>query len=149
NMVPAPRIYFDSPIVADGNAHIRWEAFSYKCREPFEEIQVRYRIDGRPWSPWSTARDYTIRELSPGDHAFTVQSTSMFGSLPQELASVSLSIPHPFSQLPAFVIPVGALSLFVIALSIDQVRRRRKHGREIRASEAKFRRLTEATFEGV
>jgi PAS domain S-box-containing protein len=147
--LPPPRIYLDIPVITGETAYYRWHAFPFRCQEPAEEVQVRYRVDNQEWSAWSNSREHAFANLSPGNHAFEIQSKSMFGTVSHQPVIASFSVPSPFYELPVFFIPIGALSLFVIALSLNQVRRRRMHSTEILASEAKFRRLTEAAFEGI
>jgi PAS domain S-box-containing protein len=61
----------------------------------------------------------------------------------------SFSIALPFYRHPVFVVPVSALTVTVVILGISLIVRKRKHTAALQESELKFRRLTEAAFEGI
>jgi PAS domain S-box-containing protein len=147
---PLPvRIYPEKPITDAGNALLRWRVLSFWGEQPSDIIQVRYRLGDEPWTDWTAAREVTMDKLAPGEYAFTIEAANLFGSLNNSTEKVLFNIAFPLYRRPVFLVPVVALTLAVVFLGMNQAFRKRKHASALRESEAKFRRLTEATFEGI
>src|ERR1041384_7944850 len=144
-----PRIYLDKPIIEGSSVHARWSTSMPWNEIPQRDISSRYRIDDRPWSPWTTAHTTTFDELSPGGHTLEVQAKNLFGTFDPDGAGIGFPAPPPFYDRLEFLLPVVGSTLASVGFGVTYLRRKRKHAAALQASEAKFRRLTEATFEGV
>ncbi len=144
-----PRIYLDKPIVEGTSVHLRWSTSMPWNEIPQRDIYSRLRLDNQPWSPWSMAHTATFDGLSAGGHEFEVQSKNLFGTFDPQGAEIGFSVPPPIYRRPEFLVPVVGSTLASLGFAITYLRRKRKHAAALQASEAKFRRLTEATFEGV
>jgi len=147
--LPKPKVRIDNPIIEEDKALIRWHVFSYWGTDATEDLQVRFRLDGQRWSPWTTDREKILRELAPGNHAFEVQAKNSFGNLNEMSQLTSFDVPRPWYRHPLYLTPLAILFLGILILSTILTLRKRKHGAEVRKSELRFRRLTESTFEGI
>jgi PAS domain S-box-containing protein len=146
---PRPKVFLDAPFIDKGSTFLRWRAFSYWGMERPEDIQVRFRFDGETWSRWSAAREITQRDLSSGVHSFEIQTKNMFGMVNENVERVAFDIPRPWYQHPFFIAVTAMFSIAILTLGIMLYLRKRKHNLEIRKSELRFRRLTDAAFEGI
>ncbi len=143
------RIDLDLPVVEEGRVKLQWDCFSYWGEIPPLDILTRYRIDQRQWSEWSTVRRVLVENVSVGTHSLSVQAQDFLGRPDPVSRFFSFTVPRPFYQSIGFIIPVYGSCLLMIALVVQYVVRRRKHATALRLSEIKFRRLSEATFEGI
>jgi PAS domain S-box-containing protein len=144
-----PKVFFEQPHVEEDRLLIRWKAFSYAAEESPENIQVRYRLNNDDWSGWSTAREITYVALVPGPYVLGVQTKDLFGILNPQIDKLAFSVPLPVYRRPHILIPFVALASTILLLAINQIVRKRRHARSLRDSELRFRRMTEATFEGI
>lgn len=147
--LPRPKAFISKPIIEKERVRLSWEVHSFWGAQPINEILIRHRLDQEEWSAWSTLRQLEFTEISAGEHSFDVQTMDFFGNTGSDLASIVFSIPRPFYQQPLVLIPILALSASVLGLGFVHLRRRARHAAALRESESKFRRLTEATFEGI
>jgi PAS domain S-box-containing protein len=146
---PPPRVVFGAPIVEGRITRVGWEAFAYRGAVPKRAVRTRHRIDGGAWSPWSTDREVSLAGMPPGRHAVQVQARGLFGAYDREGATAAVVVPFPLVLRPAFAVPVGALfGALVVVLTVGLTHRGRAV-RTLRASEARFRSLGEAAFEGI
>jgi PAS domain S-box-containing protein len=146
---PFPRIYLEKPIVEGNSAYIRWSALMPWNEIPPKEILTRYRIGPDKWSPWSTARQATYDKLDGAQYAFEVQAQNLFGNFDPAGTLATFRIPPPLYGRPEFLVPVTGSMFLSLVFGALYLQRKRKHAAALRSSEAKFRRLTEATFEGI
>ncbi len=145
---PFPKIYLDKPIVEDASVLIRWRSLAFWDEIPPKNIQSRFSIDGRPWSDWDVRTEVMIDTLAPGAHMVTVEAKGLLGNFSPGVEK-AFFIDPPFYQQPKSIV-VGSIVLASIGgLGLMLVMRKRRHAAELRQSELKFRRLTEATFEGI
>jgi len=146
---PPPRILLDNPSIEGKQSVFRVRAFPYWGEEPLQDVKIRYRVDDGAWSDWTTQREIRLINLSIGNHEFQAQSKSLFGRFDPAGRKIAFVIAPPFYRRPEFAVPITSLSVAVLYLGIVSVIRKRRHDRMLRDSEAKFRRLTEAAFEGI
>lgn len=146
---PPPRVFFDRPVVRGRTVEVAWRADAWEAAIPSAALATRYRIDGRPWSPWSGERAVSLAGQRPGRHLVEVQARGLF--IPLELVTVAqgVSVPLPFVLRPGFALPVGVLLALLGAVGLFAWRHRARSLADLRASEARFRSLGEAAFEGV
>lgn len=144
-----PRIVIDKPIIENSSARLIWETFSFLGQQPNDDVQVRYRIVGGVWSKWSTKREFILNNLTSGSYTFEVQASDLFGNIGESTVRTSFIVPYHFTQRPEFIVPILSLSIIIIFLFINQILHSRQHSKSIQQSEIKFRRLTQATFEGI
>jgi PAS domain S-box-containing protein len=146
---PLLQVSIEKPLIEGNTLFLRWRATAFWGDPAPGELLTRYQLDGGDWSPWSVSREITLKDVGSGDHTAWVQAQQPFGEITPERVGAAFAVPFPFYFQPAFFIPVGALSGGTILLGGIILRRRRRHLADLRKSELKFRRLTEATFEGV
>lgn len=58
---------------------LRWSGTDNST--PVEQLEYRYRLDGGPWSEFSTATEKTLTGLSEGRHVFEVQARDDKGNI--------------------------------------------------------------------
>lgn len=146
---PIPQVIINKPLVEPTAAFLRWKTFSFWQEESPQDIQIRYRIDGKQWSSWNTERELSLANLDPGSYSFEVQAKSLFGNFSPIGEKVFFTIEVPLYRHPLFLTPAAISILGLIMLSINQSVTKRRHTEALHLSESKFRRLTEATFEGI
>ena len=146
---PPPKLSIDRPVIEEASALFRWHVYPYRGELSPEERFSRFRVDGGDWSPWGLQTEFTIEQLASGSHAFQVQAKGLFGKFDVNGQTRSFWIALPFYRQAVFLVPVSALGITTIILVVLIVIRKRRHTSALRKSEVKFRRLTEAAFEGI
>lgn len=146
---PPPRVVFAAPIVEGRTVRVGWAPFAFQGALPGSEIRTRYRIDASPWSRWSLDRDVSLAGMRRGRHTVQVQARGLLGEYDADGAVLAVTVPLPLVLRPAFAIPVGTLLLALGGLVAVALEHRRRAVRTLRASEARFRALGEAAFEGI
>lgn len=146
---PLPHVLLENPVVEDRTALVRWSAHAYMGSVPSEVLRTRYRVDGRPWSPWSTAREVTLENLGSGGHTFQVQAMGLFGDYAWEGGHATFRVLPPLLARPEFAIPLGGLIVALIVVGLTALRHRRAAVVALKESEERFRTLGDAAFEGI
>lgn len=138
NQVPA-RIRIGPQEIDADVASISWLVNAYWADAAPRVLETRFRLDGGPWSAWSTARNVVYSNLSMGDHRFEVQSRPLFDA--DSIGSVSMGfvVPPPLLLRLPVLLPIGALSLLVIGMVAAGYKRKREYDRVLRESEARLR----------
>jgi PAS domain S-box-containing protein len=146
---PAPKIIFEPAVVEGNKAVIRVQPYAYWGELSPREILIRYSVNAGPWTAWSTTRDIILKDLHSGDYSFRIQAQNSFGEFEPKGVIGYFSIAPPLYLMPVFFLPLGSLFLVIAFIGIEYLVRMRRYNREMRESEAKFRRLAESTFEGI
>ncbi|MBK7905735.1 MAG: PAS domain S-box protein [Gemmatimonadetes bacterium] len=146
--VPAPRVVIQPPTIGTSAANVAWTPLAWRGTIPSERIETRHRIDGKAWSGWSAIHS-AVLSLPGGRHTLEVQAKGLFARTDGPITAVEFDVPGPIVTRPAFLIPVGALLLLLIALSVASARRQRRDAAVLRESEGRFRALAGATTEGI
>jgi PAS domain S-box-containing protein len=146
---PTPRIYFNRVIVEGDDALLSWRAIGYLGEPSPEQILTRYRLGQENWTPWSTTHEFLVKDLSPGSHYYQVQTKNLFGVVDSTVKFGTFSIPPPLFLQPAFLAPIGALASILLISGVLYIIRIKNKDKALVSSEAKFRRLTESTFDGI
>jgi PAS domain S-box-containing protein len=145
---PPPVVVFDQPTVDGQKVVVRWRAFAWWGESPPESVLTRVRLDGLPWSEWTTDRERSFNDVSPGQHRVTAESKGLHGtrngSVPALVFKVA-DVPVPLWRRPAFVFPIGALALVVAGLAGVMAVRQRRHHREIHLREQQFARTFQSS----
>lgn len=139
----------ETPLVENKTANFHWHPYAEWGLPSSEKILTRYRIDDNDWSEWSVQHVVTVTDISSGEHSFQIQAKNLYGQFAKEGWKQSVYILHPLYMRSVFIYPVGALIVILCVMSVVLIRRKRKYDIEVRQKEVKFRRLTEATFEGI
>jgi len=148
-LMPSPWISIDRSTMEGNTILIRWKAFSFWGEVAPSEILCRYRINGGPWSPWDRKKEALESDLSWGQHELEVQAKNLLGSYDQYGMRSTFLIPPPLYLQPLFMVPTGILILVVVVLGGILLIRKKRHDREIRKSEAKFRAVSEMTASAI
>lgn len=115
---PYPKIIIGEPNGDNGNISLQWNAYGWQGYPPPGEIQTRSRLDSNAWSPWGTARQLDLVNLSPGRHRFLVQARNIFGVYAPDGIGVEITVLPPFYKKPLFVVSFLLLCLLAAILRI-------------------------------
>ncbi|MBI4547432.1 MAG: PAS domain S-box protein [Ignavibacteriae bacterium] len=144
-----PRIVMRDPVTSERGVILRWDAFTYWAELEPQDILTRYRTSNGLWSAWSTAREITYSDLSPGEYTSQVQAKDLFGNFNPVGKLISFSIAPPLFLQPMVFIPTALLTLGVIVLGVSLIVRKRKHDIALKKSEARFRAVAEMTLSAI
>ncbi|MBI3195709.1 MAG: PAS domain S-box protein [Ignavibacteriae bacterium] len=144
-----PKIIFDETVIEEQNVHIRWKAYAHWGEIPPSEIFTRYSLNSEEWSGWEKRNSVSLNKLPPGKYTIQVQAKGLFGQYNLNGVQTSFSVLPPYYYRPLFVIPVTVLALSVLSLGVALHLRRRKHVKELIASESKFRGVTQLTASAI
>jgi len=145
---PAPRVLVPPPTIGAGVVNVSWTPLAWRGSLPSPLIETRLRVDGGPWRAWTIQRS-AVLELSGGSHAVELQAKGLYAPVDGPIARVAFDVPGPLVTRPEFYVPVGALLLLLVALSVTSVRRERRDANVLRESEGRFRALAASTSEGI
>ncbi len=146
--VPPPRVEVAPPTIGTTLVSLQWQPHAWRGTIPAATIETRWRFDGGPWTPWGLDHA-TIQAFRRGRHTIEVQAKGAFAPLDAPITSVAFDVPGPIYARPAFLLPVGALALTIVALLVLGNRRQRRDAGVLRESEVRFRSLAGATSEGI
>ncbi|UCF33242.1 MAG: PAS domain-containing protein [Phycisphaerales bacterium] len=133
------KVFPQEPVLERNRALLRWEAAAFQGDMEPRTVETRYRLDGKPWSAWSTTREVTLEHLSAGTHVFHLQAKSLFGNINKRTPPLVFSIPLPLYLRPAFVIPMTVLALASITMGLLFWIRRSRYVQELQESEQRLR----------
>jgi PAS domain S-box-containing protein len=146
---PPPHVSFREPIVQGRVVRVQWDAHAFNGAIPRTEVRTRYRVDGAAWSGWGTGREVSLAGQHPGRHVIQVQARALFAPLIPRTAALAVNVPLPLVLRPVFAVPIGVLLAGLAFVGLFSWRERRRAIETLRASEARFRSLGEAAFEGI
>ncbi|MBI5215638.1 MAG: PAS domain S-box protein [Ignavibacteriae bacterium] len=148
-MTPPPRIIFDSPIIEEHSALVRWKALAFFGELSPEDIPTRYRLNHGTWSAWSKTHEVTLKGLEHGEYIIQVQSKGLLGAVNTEGNLATFTIAPPVYLRPIFYYPAGAtfilVSVLLFMLQFSKIRRRK----ELAVSEEKFRAVATNTASAI
>lgn len=141
---PPPRVTVEPALTSDEGTVLRWRAAAYRGEQAPDRIRVRHRIDGGPWSAWTTERQARIDGLSAGPHRIEMETMSLFGRVGRS-DPVTIQVPRSVPTLPV-LIALGSVWLVSMGIVlIANTRRRRRLHRMLEDRERYFRSLIENT----
>jgi PAS domain S-box-containing protein len=146
---PPPKIIVENPIVEGDGVLLRWSPIAFQGEPSQANIPTRYRINREQWSSWGTTHEVMLHRLSPGSYFYQIQAKNLIGRVDSAGQLGVFTISPPLFYRPAFLLPVGLLSLGLFLFGFSYVLSIKKRDAALRISEAKFRKLTESTFDGV
>ncbi|MEZ5988799.1 MAG: ATP-binding protein [Planctomycetota bacterium] len=131
------------------DAGLSWRLRSWHASENESNLLARVRLDGGPWSAWSSKREREYEGLGRGQHAVELQARSLFSGVGPVLSLEPFDVRLPVHQDPLvrtvfFVLTAGLLVL--LALWVRQVRARQL---EASAGRATLETLTNAAQVGI
>jgi PAS domain S-box-containing protein len=144
-----PKIMVEDPIVEGTDVLLRWRPIAYQGEPSQGNVLTRFRVNNEQWSLWGLTRELMLHHLSPGSYFFQVQARDIIGQVDSSGQVGVFTIPPPFYYRSAFLLPVGLLSFGIFLFGVLYVLSIKKRDAALRKSEAKFRMLTESTFDGV
>jgi PAS domain S-box-containing protein len=145
----APVIVLDEPAQQERGTVFKWHSYGFWGEPASGNILTRYRLDQSEWSHWAASSSKTLADLKPGTHVIAVQSLGLFGAMSKDVAIRYFTIDEKFYRTPLFLVPTVGLTLLAFALSASSIVRKRKQDARLRASEAKFRAITETTSSAI
>ncbi|NOT01990.1 MAG: response regulator [Phycisphaerales bacterium] len=135
---PVPIVETFEPWVTRNTALVRWRPHSYWARVASGDIETQWRVDGGPWSPWSTGREARLEHMPAGEHRFEVRAKSLFGKPAEQGRLAVIAVPLPaILRWQYWIIPTLLLVASVTLAMLYTTRRRRFH-RSIRRSEGRL-----------
>jgi len=137
-----PRIDPFPAVVSDGAVWLRWRALAHDGWVDPARVRSRWRRDGGAWSAWDRRSEVEIADLDPGEHRFEFQALGTLGDR-SEVVAVDVRLRPPWWARPHVIAPVAAMALAVAALGAALAIRRRRHDRELRERDRRFRDLVE------
>ncbi|MCW5895973.1 MAG: PAS domain S-box protein [Bacteroidetes bacterium] len=143
--LPAPKIVIEQPTTHASSAVVLWSVFAYWGDPASSSILTRYRLNTGRWSSWNTKRTVTIDNLSPGVYSIQMQAISPFGVFDPAGASASFEIVAPLYRQPIVLVLAGGLVGLVLTFGGVLYNRKVRYDAELRASESKFRAISETT----
>ena len=130
-----PRVYLDFPMTGGDAALLRWQVFSRWGEIPPGHIETRYRLDGQPWSSWGNVREVHLRDLTPGNYMFEVQTRSMVVGVSDSYRTTrtAVTITLPLTEDPRIMVPIGVALVVLLGLLIGMsTRTRREKQKQLR-----------------
>jgi PAS domain S-box-containing protein len=146
---PTPVIELEPPLIEHNAVLLRWKALAHWGELSPHDIFTRYRLSGGPWSAWEKTTEVKLDDLPAGDYAYQVEAKGLFGNFDVGGSRGTFTVPLPLQLRPLFVVPVALLMLVIVVLTVILLLRKRKHDREIRRSEEKFRTVAEMTSSAI
>ena len=122
---PRPAVTIHPTQATDTTYQFQWSVRDYWARIAPNEIESRFRLDGSPWSPWSTARSHTVPQLAAGTHLFEVQARGLFADFTEPGAQLAFAVAPPYWQRPGFVVPLSLLAIALLTVIAIALHRRR------------------------
>ena len=121
-----PRVFTQAPRIVDGTLTLRWSAATERGAVPSEDLQTRWRIDGGPWSAWSTTDVATPEFHIPWRrHTLAVEARTPIGVTTREPAVLTFAVPSPPWWRRSVLLTAAALVSALAWLTVLLVRRRR------------------------
>jgi PAS domain S-box-containing protein len=140
---PPPEIAPEEPIVENRNALLRWRAFAFWGELTPADIPARYRVNNDPWSAWEKRSFIELKDLGPGDYSVQIQAQGLFGQYDPPGARTSFTVLPPLVLRPIVLFPGILAALGIVGLTGTLLWRKRKYDLSIRASEERYRMITE------
>lgn len=140
-----PHVIIARPAIENDEALLRWKVYPYFGEMPRQDVEVRSRVDGGPWSTWSTKRELGLSNLRGGEHTITVQAKSLLGSLDRAGTQIAFTVQSPFYHRPVFILPFGILALIFLFLSAAYIDRKRRYEADLRENQERFQLAARAT----
>jgi PAS domain S-box-containing protein len=139
-----PKVRFDEPSFKGNSARLRWRAFPHVGDLDPRDVEVRYRVDGNPWSGWSTQREIS-RDLASGDHSFEVQAKGLFGNFAPTGAKLDFYVEPGLLRQPMFLLALAVLVGTFIVLGGAYFQRKRKYQQALKESDERFHLVASTT----
>ena len=102
----AARVHIDRSdltLANDGEAILTWHGVDRWNRTAADKLQWSWRLDGGPWSEFSTDQQVALRHLDTGDHVFEVVNRDGDSNTSVSAGTVSISVLPLFWRQPWFV----------------------------------------------
>lgn len=126
-----PKIVFRRPVSTEDQITLEWTALTRINDQRSVDVLTRSRLDGGPWSAWSTKRQIVVPERAGGRHRLEVESAGLLGDVDPERHSVEFHVPAPLHRRPE-VLGVAALVLGILGwLGVSNWRRRQRYTAEL------------------
>jgi PAS domain S-box-containing protein len=142
---PPPVVVADAPVVDEATALVRWRAYAWWGEIAPDAVLTRTRLDGGPWTKWSTEREHRFSGIQPGSHTVAFQSKGLLGTVNGGVPRVGFSVPPPLVRDPVFYVPMASFAVIIVGLSTILITRQRRHQRDLRQHEQQIARTFQAS----
>jgi hypothetical protein len=116
-----------------GNVTISWQGSDPWAETAASHLQFAYRLDGAPWSPYTTRQMHSFLSLRAGQHRFEVRARDHDLNVDSTPAAFAFVVKPPVWQQTWFLCLMSGL-LAVIAWQALRLARRARRLREINTS---------------
>ena len=140
-----PKVSFHEPSFKGRTAVLRWRVFPSVGDLDPTDAEVRYRVDGNPWSGWSTQREISLTDLASGDHSLEVQAKGLFGTFAPAGAKVDFYVEPGLFQRPMFLLALALLVGTFFVLGGAYFQRKRKYQQALKESDERFHLVASTT----
>lgn len=106
-------------IASEGDVMIAWSGFDYLGNTSGENLAFSFRLDGGPWSSFSSDRRHMLTNLSGGVHTLEVRARDLDFNIDPTPAKTSFRVQVPIWYQPWFLI---LISFFLVVLGIFEYR---------------------------
>jgi signal transduction histidine kinase/DNA-binding response OmpR family regulator/streptogramin lyase len=110
-----------------GDARFVFSGLDKWKQTPSKRLFFSYRLDGAPWSPFSTESFASYRGLAGGPHRFDVRTMDRAGTVDSRHASFDFTVLVPWYRQAAFLAlaALGFVTILILgSLAVAQYRRR-------------------------
>ncbi|MDQ8183525.1 ATP-binding protein [Pelagicoccus sp. SDUM812005] len=128
----APDCWIESApekIAPPGNVTLSWDGLDRWENTPADKLQFSWRIDGGPWSRYSTDKSVTLLELDTGEHTFELRARDWDFNVDSTPALTTLTVIPPIWRQGWFL-SMLALFLGIIVIQASRILNRDKRLRE-------------------
>jgi signal transduction histidine kinase len=146
-VVPPPKVSILRPSFTENAALLRWKVFPHVGDLDPRDVQVHYRIDGNPWSAWTTDREASLNELTSGNHRIEIQAKGLFGNFASNGEKLDFYVEPALIQRPMFLLALALLIGFLSIMGGAYFQRKRKYQQALRESDERFHLVAKTTVD--
>jgi diguanylate cyclase (GGDEF)-like protein len=115
----------------DGQARLVFSGVDKWKQTLPDRLLFSWRLDGGPWSPFSSEKFAGFKHLAPGARRFEVRAMDRNGNIDPHPAAFRFSVLPPWYRNPAFQVIAGLSSVCIVTLLVFATLSYRHRGRLI------------------
>jgi methyl-accepting chemotaxis protein/ligand-binding sensor domain-containing protein len=108
--------HYQAEVPQPGNATISWRGADPWKVSSNEELQFCYRMDDRPWSPFTSETSHIFLSIPRGRHTFQVKARDQDFNVDPTPASVEFRVIPPVYLQLWFLLTIGSLTAIILYL---------------------------------
>lgn len=118
------KIKLHSPIVEPNKVHVRWNVDALWGAMPSDDIEIRYRLNLKEWSTWSSIKEVSFDNLTDGTYTFEIHAKDIYGNIQNKTSRIDFIVPPPIYKNPLYIGGYGILITAIIVLIIKNIKDR-------------------------